>query len=178
MTRDELHNALLLLLVGGLDTVTASLGLAVEYLAGHPEVRHQMIDEPDLIPSAVEEFLRYFALINIHREVVQDTRLGGVQLRRGDYVGVCIPAANRDDERFPDAGEVDIQRSPNPHLGFGAGPHRCLGSHLARMEMAVAFEEICRRMPDFAVTDGTVPRHHFGGVMGIEELHLTIPPCS
>jgi hypothetical protein len=110
MTRDELHNALLLLLVGGLDTVTVSRGLAVEYLAAHPEVRRQIVDEPDLIPSAVEEFLRFFSIINIHREVVHDTVLGGVQLRKGDYVGACLPAANRDDMCFSDAGVHHYRR--------------------------------------------------------------------
>lgn len=174
MTRDEILNALLLLLAAGLDTVTAAIGMSMEYLARNPMVRREITADPALIPVATEEFLRYFSLVTNARQANSAARVGDVDIEAGDYVVVCGPSANRDERQFTGGEEVDIRRSPNPHLAFGAGPHRCLGSHLARMEMAVAFEEIHRLMPEYYITDGTSPQHRFGGVMGISELNLTV----
>lgn len=174
MSRDEILNALLLLLAAGLDTVTAAIGKSLEYLATHPEVRHQLITDPGLVPGATEEFLRYFSLVTNCRQANTDATVEGVAIQAGEYVTVCGPSANRDERQFDNGEQVDILRSPNPHLAFGVGPHRCLGSHLARMEMTVAFEEIHRLMPEYSITPGTAATHHFGGVMGIANLHLTL----
>lgn len=174
MAREEILSALLLLIAAGLDTVTAATGRSIEYLATHPDVRKRLVDDPSLIPSATEEFLRYFSLVTNCRQANVDAEIEGIKVSVGDYVTVCGPSANRDERQFNNADEIDIERSPNPHLAFGVGPHRCLGSHLARMEMQVAFEELHRVMPDYHITPGTTPKHHFGGVMGIDNLHLTI----
>src|SRR5207244_2750140 len=99
-----------------------------------------------VIPNAVEEFLRYFSLVTNARQADADAEVEGVQIKKGDYVVVCGPSAGRDERYFSNPDEVDFGRSPNPHIAFGVGPHRCLGSHLARMELAVAFEEIHRLM--------------------------------
>jgi cytochrome P450 len=174
MTREEVLNALLLMVAAGLDTVTAVMGLSLELMAERPDLRKQIVDDPSLIPSATEEFLRYFSIVNTCREASADAEVEGVKISAGDFINVSTASAGRDEKQFPNADEVDIRRAPNPHLAFGAGPHRCLGSHLARMELAVAFEEIVRVMPDFVITPGTSPKHHYGGVIGIDSLELTI----
>ena len=173
MPREEIFNALLLQLAAGLDTVTAALGFSVEYLAGRPEVRRRLREQPTLLPTAVEEFLRYFGLITTCRQANADAVVDGVKIAAGEYVAVCVPSADRDPREFARADEIDIERFPNRHLAFGIGPHRCMGSHLARMEMAVALEEIHRVMPDYVVTPGSVSTRHYGGVMGLDSLMLT-----
>ena len=173
MTRDEILNALLLMLAAGLDTVTAALGLSVAHLATAPGLRAELVADPDLIPGAVEEFLRYYSLVTTCRQANTDAVLGDAEIKAGDYLAVCGPSAGRDESVFPNADELDIRRTPNPHLAFGVGPHRCLGSHLARMEMAVALEELHKAMPDYRIEPGTEPRRHFGGVMGIDSLYLS-----
>ncbi len=178
MTRDEVLNSLLLMVAAGLDTVTAVLGLSLELLAKRPDIRQQIISDPSLIPSATEEFLRYFSLVNTCRQAVVDAEVEGVTIKAGDYINVSTASAGRDEKQFPHADEVDIRRAPNPHLAFGAGPHRCLGSHLARMELTVALEEIVRVMPNFVITPGTSPKHYYGGVIGITSLELTVSAAA
>lgn len=180
MTRDEILNALLLMLAAGLDTVTATMGLSFEFLAQRPDVRRQLVADPSLMPSATEEFLRYFSIVNTCRQANTDAEVEGVLIKAGDYVNVSTTSAGRDERQFPNADEFRITRTPNAHLAFGAGPHRCLGSHLARMEMVVALEEVHRVMPDYYLTPGHKATHHYGGVIGIDSLHLSIgePPAA
>lgn len=174
MTRDEILNALLLMLAAGLDTVTATMGLAFEFLAQRPDVRRQLVGDTSLIPSATEEFLRYFSIVNTCRQANVDAEVEGVLIKAGDYINVSTTSAGRDERQFPNADEFRIGRTPNPHLAFGAGPHRCLGSHLARMEMAVALEEVHRVLPEYHITPGHSSTKHYGGVIGIDSLHLSI----
>ncbi|MFZ0713778.1 cytochrome P450 [Mycobacterium sp.] len=174
MTRDEVLNSLLLLLAAGLDTVTSALGLSMELLALRPDLRRRIASDRDVIPSATEEFLRYFSLVTTCRQAMTDTVVDGVQVQKGDFLAAITPAACRDEAQFPKADEINLERSPNPHLAFGAGPHRCLGSHLTRMEMAVAFEEIHRLMPEYFATPDIERHHRFGTVIGIDSLHLTV----
>jgi cytochrome P450 len=174
MTDAEITNTLLLFVLAGLDTVTAALSLSVESLARDPALRQQLIDDPALMPNAVEEFLRYWSLVTTCRQANVDSVLQGQEIKAGDYVAICTAAASRDPKEFANPHELDFRRPDIRHLAFGAGPHRCLGSHLARLEMAIALEEVLRAMPDLAVAPGTVPKHHFGGVLGCDELMLAV----
>ena len=172
MTDAEITNTLLLFVLAGLDTVTAALALSVESLATNPSLRQQLLDSPAVIPNAVEELLRYWSLVTTCRQANEDAVVGGQQIKAGDYVAVCTAAASRDPSEFENPHEIDFGRTNNRHLAFGAGPHRCLGSHLARMEMAIAIEELLRVLPSFGIAPGTTPKHHFGGVLGCDELFL------
>jgi cytochrome P450 len=143
-----------LMLLGGLDTVTASLDCEIAYLARNPEHRRRLVDQPSLTAGAVEELLRWETpVMMVVRVIKQDHELAGVEMHAGDHAVIMIGAANLDDE-FPEASRVEFAREANRHLAFGAGPHRCLGSHLARLEQRVALEEWHRRIPDYRIADG------------------------
>lgn len=154
-TDAELLGMCHLLLLAGLDTVTATLDCMVAYLARNPEQRRALVERPELIDVAIEEMLRTETPVAIvARTVKQDVELRGQQLRVGDGVTVGIGPANGDGDEFTDAHAVDFERHGNRHLAFGAGPHRCLGSHFARLELRVALEEFHKRIPDYAIAEG------------------------
>lgn len=178
LTDDELLRTLWLLMLGGLHTVRGVLALGMMQLTGHPIERQRLIDDPSLIPSAVEELLRLEAPVAPGRLVTKDVALEGVQLRKGDRIVAFTSAANRDESKFACPNDLDPVRSPNPQLAFGSGPHRCIGSNLARIELVVAFEEIHRRLPDYSIdADHPVDRHG-GQVRGVNSLHLQFTPGS
>jgi len=155
LTREETLGICHLLLLGGLDTVTATLDCALAYLAQHPEERQLLVDNPDLTPAAVEELLRHQTpVMMVVRVIKEDAEFGGVALKKGDHATVMIGSANADDTEFPEAASVNFEREANRHLAFGAGPHRCLGSNLARVELQVALQEWHRRIPDYRLADG------------------------
>ena len=159
LTREEILDVCFLFLLGGLDTVTASLGCNLVYLAQNPEQRRRLVETPELIPGAVEELLRWeTAVMIVPRLVKQNVRISDVDLEAGKVAFLLLGAADVDDEEFPDAARVDFARERNRHLAFGGGPHRCLGSHLARLELRVALEELHRRIPDYAIKPGETPR--------------------
>lgn len=155
LTREETLGICHLLLLGGLDTVTATLDCSLAYLAQHPEQRQRLVDNPELMPAAVEELLRHQSpVMTVVRVLKQDAEFGGVELKKGDHATVLIGSANADGTEFDDAAELNFERESNRHLAFGAGPHRCLGSNLARVELRVALEEWHRRIPDYRLADG------------------------
>ena len=159
LARTEILDICFLLLLAGLDTVTATLGCNIAYLASNPEQRRRLVGDPALIPGTVEELLRWETPVTaVPRVCRQDVEVGGVPIRKGEMVTLLLGAANTDDEHFRRAQEVDFDRERNIHLAFGAGPHRCLGSHLARMELLVAMEEWHRRIPDYRIAPGETPR--------------------
>jgi cytochrome P450 len=159
LTRHEILDICYLMLLGGLDTVTATLGCSIAYLASNPEQRRKIAASPELIPSAVEELLRWETPVTLIPRVVKQTvTVGDVELREGNLVNLLIGAANLDEGEFTCAHQVDFGRERNRHVAFGAGPHRCLGSHLARMELRLALEEWHRRIPDYSIKPGEVPR--------------------
>jgi cytochrome P450 len=176
LTKDEIFDYAFLLFVAGLDTVTAALGFAFAYLARQPEHRKELVADPSLVPGAVEDLLRAKAIVNPARTVTQDLDFAGVRMRAGDRVLLSTVLANRDPEEFEDPGRVCFDRPSNRHLAFGAGPHRCLGSHLARCELRVALEEFHRRIPDYRIEEGADIRAHGGGVLGIDRLPLVWAP--
>jgi cytochrome P450 len=153
LTEVELLGISHLLLLGGLDTVTATLDCMVAFLAEHPAERALLTASPEAVPAAVEELLRWTTPVQVlPRIVAQEVELGGVKLRAGDRVTLVIGAANCDAEMFEPGW--DLSRSPNRHVAFGAGNHLCLGAHLARLELRVALEEFHRRIPDYHIREG------------------------
>lgn len=138
----------MLLVQAGLETTASAMSWAFHYLATHHEERDRLIGEPELLPRAVEEFLRFGGSIHgIPRTVTKEVELAGHTFRPGDSVIVNYASANRDEEMFVDAHKCVLDRRDNRHLGFGAGVHRCLGSNLARLELQVGLEQVLTRMP-------------------------------
>lgn len=172
LTREELLDICYLLIIAGLDTVTATLDCAVTYLARHDEKRRMLVEQPELASAVVEELLRFESpVMATPRTVVQDVTLDGVELKAGDNVTLVIGAGNLDDAEFDRAETVDFERDRNRHLAFGAGPHRCLGSHLARLEVRVALEEWHRRIPRYDIAPGAELRFS-PGIRQVESLPL------
>jgi cytochrome P450 len=174
----ELMSLCLTLFLGGLDTVTQQLGYTFLHLATHPEDRERLIREPDVVPDAVEEFIRTYAIAGPTRKVMRDTEFHGCPLRKGDTVLVAMTASCRDPETTPDPSRIDYDRGPTRHLGFGIGIHRCLGAHLARRELKVALEEWHRLIPEYQLASGVTRddlHEHFGGVAGFDRLPLAWP---
>ncbi|MCU1344290.1 MAG: Camphor 5-monooxygenase [Acidimicrobiia bacterium] len=167
-----LVNMSILLFMAGLDTVTASVGWAIQYLATHPEQRDRLVADPSLIPLAMEEMLRYYAIVNPPRYAVQDVELAGVTIKRGDMVQILTSLGTRDPVEFEGADIVDFDRHSNRHMAFGLGPHRCVGSHLARDEAVIALQELLARLPNFRIPDGESLPSHAGPVYGIDRLPL------
>lgn len=161
-----------LLYIAGLDTVASMLGYIFRHLAEDPALRAKLISEPGLIPDAVEEFLRLYPIATTARVVTRDTEFAGCPMRKGDRILCVTAAAGRDPREFPNPDKFVLDRSPNRHLTFGAGPHRCAGSHLARLELATAIEEWLRRIPDFRIADGAQLTEHVGAVAGLDALPL------
>ncbi|MEW6471413.1 MAG: cytochrome P450 [Actinomycetota bacterium] len=174
LENEEMINILFILMLGGLHTVRGTLGFSMLEMTRRPEVRQRLIDDPSLIPSALEEFLRFEAVVSTGRTVVKPFKLHDVEFQPGDRVLLSNPAACRDPREFPNPDEVIVDRNPNRHLAFSAGPHRCIGSHLARIELKVALEELLRRMPNFSLDPENPPKLHHGQVRGFESLHLKL----
>ncbi len=165
-----------LLLLGGLDTVTATLDCMVAFLATHPDHRRQLVVDPSIIPAAVEELLRWLTpVMVIPRSIKEDVEIGGKRLQAGDGVMLAIGAANDDESEFPDP-DVDFLRHPNRHVAFGGSNHSCLGAHLARLELRVTMEELHRRIPDYRIPEG-VEVHFSTGIRQADHLPLEFEPA-
>jgi cytochrome P450 len=175
LSRGELLDICFLFLIAGLDTVTDSLDCFFVYLARHPDHRHQLIEQPDLLPHAIEELLRWETPVpGVARVAMQDVEVGGCPISKGERVSPLLGAANTDPAEFADPDVVDFTRNPNRHRAFGGGAHRCLGSHLARMELRVALREFHRRIPDYEITPGT-ELTYTAALRSVEALPLTFP---
>lgn len=155
LTREQILDICYLMLLAGLDTVTATLDCMIHYLATHPEQRQLLLDEPELLDNAIEEMLRTETPVTmIPRLLVQDTTLAGIELKAGEKAMLMIGAANVDAGEFDSPDEVDFRRERVRHQAFGGGNHRCLGSHLARMELRVALQEFHARIPHYRIKEG------------------------
>ncbi len=172
----EVLNIVFIVMIGGLHTVTGTLGNSFIYLAEHPEQRDRLVANPALIPQAVEELLRWESIVAPARRVTTPVTINGVQMEPGDRVLLPLGSAGRDPEEFPDAEEVILDRTPNRHLAFGSGPHRCLGSSLARVELKVAFEEFHRRLPDYELVADDPPVLRLHQVKGVNRMRLRFTP--
>jgi cytochrome P450 len=172
----ELFLMFYLLLMGGLHTVQGSLAWAIMHLVENPSQRDSIITDPAVIPTAVEEILRIEAAVAAGRRATRDVDLGGVSIAEGDQLLLMLCSANRDPDTFPHPNDFDINRSPNRHLSFGAGVHRCLGSHLGRIELTIALEELHRRIPDYQLVESDPPVFHSTQVRGCLRMPITFTP--
>jgi cytochrome P450 len=178
LTDEELARMFFLLLIAGLHTVQGSLAWAVLHLSQNPDQRKLLVEDPGLVPAAVEEVLRYEAAVSMGRRAVADTEIGGVAVREGDQILVMLCSANRDATQFHEPDAMRIDRTPNRHLTFGSGPHRCLGSHLARIELRIALEELHRRIPDYALDPNEPPTVLPSQVRGVARMPIVFTPVS
>lgn len=163
-----------LLLIAGIDTTWSAIGASIWHLAGHPADRERLVAEPELLPTAMEEFLRAYAPVTMARLVREDMDFGGCPMKANDFVLLPFPAANRDPAAFDRADEVIIDREVNRHAAFGLGIHRCAGSHLARMELRVALEVWLDAFPSFELADPAAVRWSGGQVRGPRTLPVRI----
>jgi cytochrome P450 len=172
---DDLTAILWNLIGGGLDTTTSLTSLALVYLADHPELRRRIAEDPELLLPACEEFLRWTSINEtLTRTCTKDTELAGQQIKRGDFVMMSWLGANFDEAVFDQPDEVNIDRSPNPHLAFGVGAHRCIGLHVARMLFDVMMREILSRIPDY-VADSANTQFYQGNpqLYGVVKMPVT-----
>jgi cytochrome P450 len=166
--------AMALLLIAGIDTTWSAIGASLWHLAKTPGDRERLAAEPGLLPTAMEELLRAYAPVTMARLVKEDMRWHGVDMKADDWILLSFPAANRDPDQFDRAGEVVIDREVNRHAAFGLGIHRCLGSHLARMELRVALEAWLSRIPRFTLADPAAVTWSTGQIRGPRTLPLRI----
>lgn len=166
-----------LLLLAGLDTVISMLGFFAVFLARNPSHRSQLIEDPSLIPGAVEELLRRYGIGMISRELVADFEFGGVLMRQGDMVLVPTPLDGLDERKFLNPETVDFTRKVINHGTFGFGAHRCMGSMLARIELRIFLEEWLRLIPDFQVEPGATVDVSSGATVSVTRLPLVWKPA-
>jgi cytochrome P450 len=178
LSREDVLDICFLLLIAGLDTVTASLDCFFGRLAEHPEDRRALLEEPGAIPAVVEELLRWETpVMAVARVATVDAEVGGCPVAAGEPVMAVIGAANVDDAEFPGAGELHWDREVNRHLAFGGGVHRCLGSHLARLELRVALREWHRRIPDYRIAPGA-ELVYTAGIRTLESFPMLLGPAA
>jgi cytochrome P450 len=172
LTTEDVLDIGYLFFLAGLDTVTASLDCMLAYLAQHPEQRRKLVDDPSLIQHAIEEMLRWETPVQgVVRITTQDTEVGGCPIAAGTTVSVMLGAANTDERTWDAPDTVDFEREGNKHIAFGGGAHRCLGSHLARMELRVALEEWHAAIPHYSLPEG-LELHYSQGLRAVENLEL------
>jgi cytochrome P450 len=177
---DEVLSMAYVLLAAGVDTTTNALGSALVYLSRNPQARQRLIDQPDILATAIEEMLRVFAPVQgFSRTAAEDTEIDGHAVKAGERVLMLWASANMDEAEFPDAAQVKLDRLPNRHFTFGVGIHRCVGASLARLEMRVVLEEVLRRLPDFEVDEGGLvlqPAVHT--IYGFSRIPASFTPAS
>ncbi len=176
LTHEHVRGSMVLLLIAGIDTTWSAIGSSIWHLAGHPDDLRRLVDEPDLMMFALEEFLRAYAPVTMARLVKADHDFHGCAMKADEWVLLPFPAANRDPEFFDDAGGFVIDRAENRHAAFGLGIHRCLGSNLARLELKVALEEFVKRFPRFEL--GGDVRWSVGQIRGPRELPVRVLATS
>ncbi len=172
LARDDVVDIGYLFFLAGLDTVSASLECMVAFLAQNPDHRQQLVDDPGIIPHAVEEMLRHESPVaSSARITAVDTEVSGCPIAAGTRIHLLMGSANTDERAWDEPDKVDFDRESNKHMAFGAGIHRCLGSHLARMELRVTLEEWHARVPDYRLADGLELRFS-QGIRQIDNLEL------
>ncbi|MDT9592136.1 cytochrome P450 [Nocardioides zeae] len=177
LTDTQLFDLFLLMMAAGLDTVQSVLCQSMVYLAAHPEKWDAMFATPESLEPAIEELLRWCAPAVPTRNVVhEEVEVAGLVLPKGERVHFPLAAANRDPAYYPDPDEVIFDRAAKPHLAFGLGTHRCVGLHLARLELKIAFTQLRRRLPSFALHPDYTPREHLGLAWGVDNVRLTFVP--
>lgn len=177
LPHDAVIGAMVLLAIAGNETTTKLIGNMAYRLWQHPEQRQWLLDEPGLIAKAVEEVLRFDGSSQIIARVVNaDVELHGKLLRKGDRVGLCLIAANRDERHYDRPDVFDIRRGSRDHMAFGFGLHACLGAALARLEARVVFEELLQAMPDYTIDAGGLRMAHNPNVRGFTHVPVRFTP--
>ena len=174
LTADHVVGTMALLLIAGIDTTWSAIGSSLWHLARVPGDRRRLVAAPELLPTAMEEFLRAYAPVTMARLVTGDVTWRGVDMKADDWILLSFPAANRDPAQFERAGEVVVDRAVNRHAAFGLGIHRCLGSHLARMELRVALAAWLERVPEFSLADPGAVTWSTGQIRGPRSLPVRI----
>lgn len=169
---EDIENYGVLLFIAGLDTVMQGMGHGVRHLAQDVALQDKLRADPALVGEATEELLRRYTFTIPPRRVNKDLVFQGVQMKENERAMLFLPAADLDPEEFPNADTFDLNRGGKPHIAFNAGPHRCLGSHLARVELNIVYEELLAGLPQFRIDPDRSPTFHGGHVIGVEELHL------
>ncbi|MCA1833256.1 MAG: cytochrome P450 [Actinomycetota bacterium] len=177
LSHEELIGEALLILIGGNETTRSAISGGLLALMQFPDQRRRLVNDPSLLHSAVEESLRWVTpVINMARTTTQDIGVRGTSIPIGDQVLLMYISANRDESIFDRADDFDITRNPNPHLAFGQGVHHCLGAALARLETAVMFEELLRRIPDMEPASDDFLQTPSSFVRGLPRLPVTFSP--
>jgi cytochrome P450 len=179
ITEDEIIGSIQLIILGGLETTAGALGQMILRFCRQPEIAALLRGRPELIPEGIQELMRLDpSFVSIGRMAVRDTEIGGKSISAGERVLIHWASANRDSREFAHPDEFDLDRGQNRHLSFGVGPHRCLGSNLARMNMRIALEEVLRRMDDIKLADGAVIRYHAGLTRSPISVPITFAPVN
>jgi cytochrome P450 len=171
-TLEDMENYCVLLFLAGLDTVMNAIGHGVRHLAADHDLQAKLRANPKLVPEAAEELLRRYTFTVPPRRVTKDIDFHGAHLKANERVMLFLPAADLDAKEYPAPERYDLERENKVHVAFGTGPHRCLGSHLARIELQVVYEELLARLPVFSLDPAKSVRYHGGHVIGPEELWL------
>ena len=171
---DLIRRICVLQLLAGIDTTWSAIGASLWHLATHPDDRRRLRDEPDLIPTAVEEFLRAYAPVSVVRRVNEPATVNGVEVQPGDSMLLNFPAACRDPEAFERPDDVLIDRERNRHLAFGVGIHRCLGSNLARLELELALRAWVTHIPEFELRPGAEVTWADGQIRGPRTIPIIV----
>lgn len=158
---------------GGIATTTYVMASAIHHLANTPEDRRSLIEDPVVVDQAIEEFARMFPpVVALGRTCTKAVEVAGTEMKEGDFVMLVYAASSRDPRAVEDAAKLDIHRKNVLHSAFGVGPHRCIGSNLARVELRAFLQEWLKRIPVFRVKPGTEPRYETGFLRSMRELHL------
>ena len=179
-SNEEVLGLCFLLVLAGLDTVTAMIGFIVYHLARDPELRRRVVADPDLVQPVIEEILRLEQPAPLQpRVTTRDIEVCGVTIPSGAKVAICVGAANRDPAVFPNPDAIDPRQADTGHVAFGGGIHRCLGSHLARREMRIVIEELHRLIPEYSIAPGAEPAIVFpSGTFHLKALPLVFPAAG
>lgn len=175
LSMQHIRGTIGLTLIAGIDTTWSAIGAAIWHLASHPEDLARLVNEPELMPTAVEEFLRFYAPVTMARLVKDDYDFHGVEMKKDDWILLGFPAANRDPAAFKDADKFIIDRAENRHAAFGLGIHRCAGSNLARLELRIAIEEFIAQFPTFTLDDPSKVTWAAGQIRGPRAIPIRVP---
>jgi cytochrome P450 len=177
LTREDVIDITFLLVLAGLDTVAASLSCIVDWLARHPDQRDRIVADPGLLPGAIEELMRFQTpVVAGGRYATADFEIAGEQVKAGDHLTVCWAAANLDGDGFDQPLDVDFDRPAKRHIAFASGFHRCLGSHLARLELRVVLHALHDRVPDYAPDPDQAPGYNNDAIRNVNPLPLVFTP--
>jgi cytochrome P450 len=172
MTFETMEDYGVLLFIAGLDTVINGMGYGIRHLARNPTLQTTLRANTKLIVEAAEEILRRYTFTVPSRRVARDVEFAGLMMKEGDRLMIFLPAADLDSREFDSPEKFDIDREKKPHIAFGAGPHRCLGSHLARVELQIVYEQMLARLPAFRLDERKAAKFRAGNIIAIDSLPI------